>query len=953
MQYQVLLHPDRSIEQEINEYSHVIRTKEIILPDARPERRAGEVIEFDLFDGTVAIGYVTKVIDRGIKGATWVGTLEVSDVESDNKNFEDIFTLSCFKEACVGRLLIESTNSEYEIKPGLGRVLSVSGKGVYRVSQIKLTPKFKTMHPDSDGKVGKLRRRKRNENIITDTDLIIDIGVMYTEEAKKSMGWSDAVMISHIHNANDGTNLLCERSLTAIRYRIVFIMPTQDINFKEPQSTTKGWDKLLFGYKKESDGILDEVHDYRNQYGADFLLLVNDNNKFCGSGFILNSYTPSWAFSNYNVECMNSQVWAHELGHQQGCEHDRYTVDTSRYDATFQGYGHCWDDASSTNCTCYSSVMVYQCNTPKGCKSCRVRDYYSNVNVIDAGNPTGTDLASCSLHINAQKLRPITYRNTQQPGGMIFSVSPTSAAINACVDIIISGFKLAHIGHITSVTLAGVEAKIKAQSEHSVTVESPKVEAATTQPGAVIVTSDTGRVTTLYGAFSFVTGLANGSMCTSPVKRLPDDKEAVFEHLPIRSFSGSYSGYFRESLLRSPETELTISMWIITSKSNTYLVSLGRNPWTTNNSFLLYIRGNGKKGKNSKHKKRKSGKKSKKGKRKKRKIRRKGSNSKGGKLCFSDYSEGSYGFDIDSGFSSDSVAVGVWTHIAFVRNGTVGRYYINGVHSGTKKALKSVIYNNEDLVVGYAYERKHKNFFEGDMEKVRIYKKALSSAQILSLKNYDTPTSKVPTYFPTNIPTSPTVAPSPSRTPTVSPSRPTMKPALIEDFSLDGPIVFDGSSGLLYDSMSASISHYVSISLVIDTTTIGKMLVSIGRAPSKNIQWGQFMISWNRRLSYYDYNGSLGYGFPVAQYSNSVVPLGQRVHVGFVKNGRFGTYYINGVAAGSVTASSTFTYGNRFLGIGYNPYDGGAQFVGNMDHVKIFSRSLTSQEMEHLFSESI
>eukprot|EP00607_Mallomonas_marina_P007977 CAMPEP_0182416996 /NCGR_PEP_ID=MMETSP1167-20130531/1426_1 /TAXON_ID=2988 /ORGANISM="Mallomonas Sp, Strain CCMP3275" /LENGTH=1143 /DNA_ID=CAMNT_0024590247 /DNA_START=52 /DNA_END=3483 /DNA_ORIENTATION=+ len=876
---QKLSHPKISSKEENNEYSHIIRSKEMILPDSRPARELGEVIEFDLFDGTVAIGSVTKVVDRGVKGATWVGTLKAADVESDTNNFEDRFTLTCFKEACVGRLVMESTGSEYEIQPGVGRVLSASGKGVYRLSQIKLAPEFKALYPDPNEIEGKLKSLKSQENMATDTDLIIDMGVMYTEEAKSRMGWSDAVMVSNIHNANDGTNLLCGRSETAIRYRIVFIMPTKDPNYTEPPNTAEGWNTLIYGLKLTSDGILDEAHDYRDQYAADFLLLVNKNSVYCGSAYLLNDYAPDWAVSNYNVACVNTRVWAHELGHQQGCEHDRITVDTNQHAASFQGYGNCWDDASSSSCRCYSSVMVYQCNTPKGCTSCTDRDYYSNVNVINAGNPTGTNVASCSLHINAQKLRPITYRSSLQPGGMIFSVSPTSAVLKACVDVVISGFKLAHTGSIISVTLAGVDAKIKSKTEHSVTVESPRVDIATTEPGAVIVTSDTGRVTTLYGAFSFVTGSADGSTCTVPAKSLPDDYKAVFEYLPIRSFSGAYSGYFRESLLRSLESELTISMWITTSTPGTYLVSLGRNPLTVDNSFLFHIRGDG-------------------------------------KLCFHDYSGGSYGFDINSGFSTGVVTTGTRTHIAFVREGTTGRYYINGALSGTKTASKSVTYNNEDLAVGYAYARTHNNFFNGDMEKLRIYKKALSASQVLSLKDSDTFVTDGTVYY------------------------------------LEGPKSFTGNSGILHDSISTSIAHYVSISLVVDTSTLNRMLISIGRAPNKNVKWCHFFLAGNGKLSFFDYNGANGYGFPYTQYSDSVVPLNQKVHVGFVKNARSGTYYINGVEAGTFTASSTFAYGNQYIGIGYNPYNDGQQFVGSMENVKIFPRSLTAQEMGDLFLES-
>ena len=106
----------------------------------------------------------------------------------------------------------------------------------------------------------------------------------------------------------------------------------------------------------------------------------------------------------------------HEIGHIMGCHHDRFSTNagTSQYIA----YGNCWEDTSKTDCTCYSSVMVYNCRTvPNNCTQCSGRPYLSNYKVMNAGSPTGLPLASCGVYIDNNRLNPISYRNSKQTGG--------------------------------------------------------------------------------------------------------------------------------------------------------------------------------------------------------------------------------------------------------------------------------------------------------------------------------------------------------------------------------------------------------------------------------------------------------------------------------------------------------------------------------------------------------
>ena len=77
--------------------------------------------------------------------------------------------------------------------------------------------------------------------------------------------------------------------------------------------------------------------------------------------------------------------------------------------------------------------------------------------------------------------------------------------------------------------------------------------------------------------------------------------------------------------------------------------------------------------------------------------------------CFSDIgSSNGFGSGIPSGQTPCSppvgaISVNAWTHFAFVRSGTSGSYYINGVLSGTQTAATNVAYGTANFTIGCDY----------------------------------------------------------------------------------------------------------------------------------------------------------------------------------------------------------------------------------------------------------
>ena len=245
--------------------------------------------------------------------------------------------------------------------------------------------------------------------------------------------YSVSAITAAIYSGNDQTNTILQNSAIALRYRIVCVKKVKG-TFSENGNDII---KLLRQLTSPDDGYMDEAQTYRDTYGADFVGLVVSKaaaglDGSCAVAWINANFNDFYSYAAYCSSCVFSgSVYGHEIGHTMGCQHDRITALQS--DPNFIAYGNCWEDASKKDCTCYSSIMVYQCNTTQHrCTNCQEKPFMANPNVIDSGNPTGLPNAACGLHIHNNRFTPITYRKSIQPGGMLFSVLPTAAVHTTC-----------------------------------------------------------------------------------------------------------------------------------------------------------------------------------------------------------------------------------------------------------------------------------------------------------------------------------------------------------------------------------------------------------------------------------------------------------------------------------------------------------------------------------------
>jgi hypothetical protein len=92
-----------------------------------------------------------------------------------------------------------------------------------------------------------------------------------------------------------------------------------------------------------------------------------------------------------------------------------------------------------------------------------------------------------------------------------------------------------------------------------------------------------------------------------------------------------------------------------------------------------------------------------------------------------------YGFWLDSGVS---VSTGQWAHLILVQNGADVSCYVNGVLENSVSGVAAPVISNPDNAEIGSYRSGYNNFFDGTIDDVRIYDRALSAEEIEQIFQY-------------------------------------------------------------------------------------------------------------------------------------------------------------------------------------------------------------------------
>jgi hypothetical protein len=321
------------------------------LSDGKIERRLG----LPLFDGQ----FVTAVLDH--QEITPTGGLVFSGVLEGLPG--GTVTISRQGEAVVGNLVWNE---------GFYRIIS-SGGGQYQLRQID-----PALFPDEEDKVPEgFPAEPEGFSSIPAPDSgspTIDVMVLYTPKVTLALGGTSAAQ-ALVNLAINETNQGYTNSQVNQRVQLVY---QAEVNYTEPSSTDdyQNWSRTLDRLTTVNDGYIDQIHTWRDTYGADEVVLLTDfeNSSYCGLSWLMttpSAYFASSAFAVVEYSCATGYYsFAHEMGHNMGAHHDRYSSGGS---PGAYSYSHGYYPGNKA----WRTIMSYNCPN----KSCTRVNYWSNPNV--------------------------------------------------------------------------------------------------------------------------------------------------------------------------------------------------------------------------------------------------------------------------------------------------------------------------------------------------------------------------------------------------------------------------------------------------------------------------------------------------------------------------------------------------------------------------------------------
>jgi len=206
----------------------------------------------------------------------------------------------------------------------------------------------------------------------------IDVLVAYTDDARRDMGGTNQIL-TRIDLSIAASNRAYDNSGIGFQLHLVH---TVEFDYDEDTST---YGTHLTRLRERNDGYIDEVHDLRDQYGADIVTMMVDDGRFCGVARLMTNLSPGFESSAFNIVtwfCAAGNLsFPHELGHNMGACHARGDGGGCNNGGLYNySVGHRFGGPNDQR---YRTVMAYSPGT-------RI-EQFSNPDVLVGGDPTGIE----------------------------------------------------------------------------------------------------------------------------------------------------------------------------------------------------------------------------------------------------------------------------------------------------------------------------------------------------------------------------------------------------------------------------------------------------------------------------------------------------------------------------------------------------------------------------------
>ena len=181
-------------------------------------------------------------------------------------------------------------------------------------------------------------------NLQNYTTPVIRVLFVYTQEAANLGGGPIGIegLVNYSVNYMNISSNLSEIGLSTQIAAIVPLSQSQNTTFSSP---------LLNQIQDPADGVWDNIHQLRDQYGADLVTLIAQISDVSGIAYLYYGSMPQFGFNV--IDWWPSATFAHEMGHNLGAAHERAFSPFSGYFDYSYGY------VFGPNNNQYGTIMAY------------------------------------------------------------------------------------------------------------------------------------------------------------------------------------------------------------------------------------------------------------------------------------------------------------------------------------------------------------------------------------------------------------------------------------------------------------------------------------------------------------------------------------------------------------------------------------------------------------------
>jgi hypothetical protein len=336
----------------------------------------GDILYLGIFEDVQLLANVEKI------------SVDVNGVYSIRAGIENFqhghILLSIYDSKVYGVINIPELNQEYIIS-------YISEHRKHIVQDIDPTKKdiiqdSPPLIPEYENSFSLYRQMNRQEE--QDSQPVnIDLMIIYTPAARNWATANGGGINNVINFAMQRSQLVLGNSGINANLRLVH---SSEVNYAESGDTDTDLDRLT----NLNDGHLDEVHAWRDTYGADLVAFLTHIDDTGGLAWVLPTRqgSPTHGFSITRIQQASwTDTMIHEIGHNMGAGHHKQQNvqpgPTNWWDWSENRWSAGWLWLGNDNQR-YCSVMSYTRGYPGGI-TCREVPFFSNPNILYQGVPTG------------------------------------------------------------------------------------------------------------------------------------------------------------------------------------------------------------------------------------------------------------------------------------------------------------------------------------------------------------------------------------------------------------------------------------------------------------------------------------------------------------------------------------------------------------------------------------